>query len=66
MTRMTALDCAVVCNLINTHTGNGNGKEDRIGESGGGAKKRKKSHSSCRRHVGKGGDLGGNRKKRRK
>ena len=28
MTRMTALDCAVVCNLINTHTqGTGMGKK---------------------------------------
>ena len=37
-----------------------------IGEGGGEAKKRKKPHKSCRRHVGNGGDLGGKRKKRRK
>ena len=30
------------------------------------AKKRKKPHKSCRRHVGNGGDLGGKRKTRRK
>ena len=40
MTRMTRPDCAVMCNLINTHThadGNGdddNGIENRIGEGG--------------------------------
>ena len=42
--------------------GNGNGNEDRIGEGGREAKKRKKLHKSCRRHVGNGGDLGGKRK----
>ena len=41
---------------------NGNGNEDRIGESGGEAKKREKPLKSCRRHVGNGGDLGGNGK----
>ena len=46
--------------------GNRNGNEDRIGEGGGNAKKRKKPHKSCRRHVGNGGDLGGKRKKSRK
>ena len=30
-----------------------------IGERGREAKKRKKPHRSCRRHVGNGGDLGG-------
>ena len=45
---------------------NGNGNEDRIGEGGGEAKKRKKPRTSCRRHVGNGGDLGGKRKKCRK
>ena len=45
---------------------NGNGNEDRIGEGGREAKKRKKPHKSCRRHVGNGGDLGGKRKIRRK
>ena len=43
---------------------NGNGKEDRIEEGGREAKKRKKPHKSCRRHVGNGGDLGVKRKKR--
>ena len=38
---------------------NGNGNEDRIGERGREAKKRKKPQNSCRRHVGDGGDLGG-------
>ena len=37
-----------------------------IGEGGGEAKKRKKPLKSCRRHVGNRGDLGGNRKTRRK
>ena len=32
-------------------------------EGGREAKARKKPHKSCRRHVGKGGDLGGKRKK---
>ena len=41
----------------------GNGNEDRIGEGGGEAKKRKKPHKTCRRHVGNGGDLGGKRKR---
>ena len=45
---------------------NGNGNEDGIGEGGSEAKKRKKPESSCRRHVGIGGDLGGKRKKCRK
>ena len=40
--------------------------EDRIGEGGREAKKRNKAHKSCRRHVGKGGDLGVKRKKYRK
>ena len=40
----------------------GNGNEDRIGESGREAKKRKKPQNSCRRHVGNVGDLGGNKK----
>ena len=31
---------------------NGNENEDRIGEGGREAKKRKKPHKSCRRHVG--------------
>ena len=45
---------------------NGNGNEDRIEEGGGEAKKRKKPHKTCRRHVGNGGDLGGKNKTRRK
>ena len=40
--------------------------EDRIGESGREAKKRKKPRNSCRRHAGSGGDLGGKRKKCRR
>ena len=44
----------------------GNGNEDRIGESGGEAKRRQKPHKSCRRHLGNGGHLVGKRKKRRK
>ena len=43
-----------------------NGDEDRIGEGGREAKKRKKPQNSRRRHVGNGGDLGGKRKKCRK
>ena len=49
--------------------GNGdgdNGNEDRIGEGGREAKKRKKPQNSCIRHVGNGGDLGGKREKCRK
>ena len=41
---------------------NGNRNEDRIGEGGREAKKRKKPQSSCRRHARNGGDLGGMRK----
>ena len=49
--------------------GNGdenNGNEDRIGEGGREAKKRKKPQNSCRRQVGNEGDLGGKREKCRK
>ena len=49
--------------------GNGdddNGNENRIGECGREAKKRKKPQNSCRRRAGNGGDMGGNRKKCRK
>ena len=42
-----------------------NGDGDGIGEGGLEAKKRKKPHKSCRRHVGNGRDFGGKRKKRR-
>ena len=45
---------------------NGNGNEDRIGEGGREAKKRKKPQNSCRRRAGNGGDSGGKRKKCRK
>ena len=45
---------------------NGHGNEDRFGEGGKEAKKRKEPQNSCRRHVGNGGDLGGKRKKCRK
>ena len=44
----------------------GNGNENRIGEGEREAKKRKKPQKCCRRHVGNGGDLGGERKKCRK
>ena len=44
----------------------GNGNEDRIGEGGGVVKKRKKTHKSCRRHVGNEGELSGKKKDRRK
>ena len=53
-------------NESNSGDGNGdkdgNGNEDRIGEGGEKAKKRKKPHKTCRRHVGNGGDFGGKRK----
>ena len=42
---------------------NGNGNEDRIGEGGREAKKRKKPQKHCRRHVGNEGDYGEKRKK---
>ena len=45
---------------------NGNGNENRIGEGGRKAEKRKKPQNSCRRRAGNGGDLGGKRKKCRK
>ena len=45
---------------------NGNGNDNRIGEGGREAKKRKKPQNSCRRRAGNGGDMGGNRKKCRK
>ena len=45
---------------------NENGNEDRIGEGGREAKKRKKPQNSCRRRAGTGGDTGGKRKKCRK
>ena len=50
----------------NGDEGNRNVNEDRIGEGGGEAKKRKKPLISCRHHVGNEGDLGGKREKRRK
>ena len=53
----------------NSEDGNGdddNGNEDRIGEGGREAKKRKKPQDSCRRRAGNGGDTGGKRKKCRK
>ena len=46
--------------------GNDNGNENRIGEGGREAKKRKKPQNSCRRRAGNGGDTGGKRKKCRK
>ena len=45
---------------------NGNGNENRIGEGGREAKKRKKPQNSCRRRAGNGGDTGGKRNKYRK
>ena len=52
-------------------SGDGNGDDDnenenRIGEGGREAKKRKKPQNSCRRRAGNGGDMGGKRKKCRK
>ena len=49
--------------------GNGdddNGNENRIGEGGREAKKRKKPQNSCRRRAENGGDVGGKKRKRRK
>ena len=43
-----------------------NGNEDRIGEGGREARKRKKPQSNCRRHVGNEGDLDAKRKKCKK
>ena len=40
---------------------NGDGNKEGIGEGGRDAKKRKKPHKSCRRHMGNGGHLGGKR-----
>ena len=51
---------------VNGDEDNGNRNEDRIGEGGREAKKRKKPQNSCRRQVGNGGDLGGKRKTCRK
>ena len=45
---------------------NGDGNENRIGEGGREAKKRKKPQNICRRRAGNGGDTGGKRKKCRK
>ena len=52
-------------------SGDGNGddenrNENRIGEGGREAKKRKKPQNSCRRRAGNGRDMGGKRKKCRK
>ena len=49
--------------------GNGdceNGNENRIGEGGKEAKKRKEPQNSCRRRAGNGGDMGGKRNKCKK
>ena len=50
-------------NEINRGDGNGdedgNENDDRMGEGGREAKKHKKPHRACRRHVGNRGDLGG-------
>ena len=54
---------------VSSGDGNGedvNGNENRIGEGGREAKKRKKPQNSCRRRAGNGGDTGGKRKKCRK
>ena len=45
---------------------NGNMNENRIGEGGRQAKKRKKTQNSGKRRAGNGGDTGANRKKCRK
>ena len=52
-------------------SGDGNGDDDnwnenKTGEGGRGAKKRKKPQNSCRRRAGNGGDMGGKRTKCRK
>ena len=55
-------------NEISNGYGNRNGNrdrdrnEDRIGEGGGEAKVRYKPHKSCKRDVGNGKDLGGEKK----
>ena len=54
------------CGDGNGDDDDGNGDENRIGEGGREAKKRKKPQSSCRRRAGNGGDTGGKRKKCRK
>ena len=65
-------DGSVDENESSSGAGNGNedenrsGNEDMIGEGGREAKKRKKPHKRCRRHMGNWGDLGGKRKKCRK
>ena len=72
MTRMTGPDRAVMCNCHcprgdgNGDDDNGNGNEDRIGEGGREAKKRKKPQNSCRHCAGNGENTGGKRKKCRK
>ena len=61
----TGTEARTVC----SGDGNGdddNGNENRIGEGGREAKKRKKPQNSCRRRAGNGGDMGGKRKKCRK
>ena len=45
---------------------NGDGNEDGIGEGGGEAKMRKKPHKRCRRHVGNGRYLSGEKSKQRR
>ena len=50
----------------NGDEGNGNGNEDKIGEGGREARKRKKPQNSCRRNAGNGKDWGGKRKKCRR
>ena len=58
MTRMTGPDCAVMWNLINTHT-HGNGNDDRIKEGGREVKEREKQQNTCGHHVRNRRDLGG-------
>ena len=67
MTRMTGPDCAVMCNLINTHT-QGYVQFNKYTHTPGEkeAKKRKRPLNSCRRQGGNGGDFGGTRKRCRK
>ena len=78
MTRTTGRDCAVMCNLINTHTHT----HTHTRMTGPDCvvmcnlinthththkkKKRKKPQNSCRRRAGNGGDMGGKQKKCRK
>ena len=69
MTRMTGPDCAVMCNLINTHIHTQTpitGTRIGLGRAEGGQKSARSRKKNCRRRAGNGGDMGGKRKKCRK